>query len=35
LEQKQYEYIIGARIKNETKKIKEKILSLELHNGES
>jgi hypothetical protein len=33
LEDNQYEYIIGARIKNETEKIKEKILSLNLTNG--
>lgn len=32
---KNYEFILGARIKNETKKIKEKILSLKLNNGES
>lgn len=32
---KDYEFILGARIKNETKRIKEKILSLELKNGES
>lgn len=32
---KDYGFIIGARIKNETKKIKEKILSLELRSGES
>lgn len=32
---KDYEFILGARIKNETKKIKEKILSLNLKNGES
>jgi len=28
-----YKYILGARIKNETEKIKEKILSLDLKNG--
>lgn len=32
---KQYKFILGARIKNETKKTKEKILALELKNGES
>ena len=32
---KQYEFILGARIKNESKSIKEKILSLKLKNGES
>ena len=32
---KKYEFIIGARIKNETKKIKNKILSLKLKHGES
>ncbi|MBK5209218.1 MAG: hypothetical protein JJE44_06910, partial [Flavobacteriaceae bacterium] len=31
---KNYEFILGARIKNETKKIKEKIFSLKLNNGE-
>ena len=35
LQTKQYEFILGARIKNESKKIKEKILSLTLKNGES
>jgi transposase len=30
-----YEFILGARIKNESKAIKEKILSLRLNNGES
>jgi len=30
-----YEFILGARIKNERKAIKEKILSLRLKNGES
>ena len=32
---KGYEFILGARIKNETEKIKEKILSLKLKNGET
>jgi transposase len=32
---KEYEFILGARIKNESKPIKEKILSLRLKNGES
>ncbi len=35
LEEKKYQYILGARIKNENKLIKEKILSLELTNGQS
>lgn len=35
LQIKQYEFIIGARIKNESKAIKEKILALSLKNGES
>lgn len=35
LQTKNYEFILGARIKNENKKIKEKILSLKLKNGES
>jgi transposase len=35
LKTKGYEFILGARIKNENKKIKEKILSLALKNGES
>jgi transposase len=30
-----YEYILGARIKNESKSIKQKILQLKLKNGES
>jgi transposase len=33
LEDNGYEYIIGARIKNETDRIKQKILSLDLKNG--
>lgn len=35
LEQKEYEFIIGARIKNEKELIKKKILSLNLRNGQS
>jgi hypothetical protein len=35
LQMKQYEFILGARIKNESTKIKEQILSLSLKNGES
>ncbi len=35
LKSKGYEFILGARIKNENKEIKEKILSLKLNNGES
>ena len=35
LESKGYEFILGARIKNEEQKIKDKILALELENGES
>jgi transposase len=35
LQAKSYEFILGARIKNESKAIKEKILSLELKNGQS
>ncbi len=34
LQNKGYEYILGARIKNETKTIKEKILGAELKNGQ-
>lgn len=34
LEQKQYQYIIGARLKNEPQKIKQKILAKPLTNGE-
>lgn len=30
-----YQYILGARIKNECKEVKEKILSLKLENGKS
>lgn len=35
LHQKNYEFILGARIKNESQPIKEKILALKLKNGES
>ncbi len=35
LQEKGYEFILGARIKNESNEIKEKILSLKLKNGES
>lgn len=35
LQEKGYEFILGARIKNETNSIKEKILALDLNNGES
>lgn len=35
LKEKQYEFILGARIKSESKLIKEKILVLNLKNGES
>jgi transposase len=35
LQGKGYEFILGARIKNENKTIKEKILSLKLTNGQS
>lgn len=35
LEERSYQYILGARIKNESKAIKEKILSLNLENGQS
>ncbi len=35
LQNKGYEFILGARIKNETQSIKEKILELNLKNGES
>jgi transposase len=34
LEEKQYKYIIGARIKNESKLVKEKILETKLKDGE-
>jgi transposase len=35
LEEKNYEYIIGARIKNEPEKIKQKILEKKLSDGET
>ena len=35
LSAKNYEFILGARIKNETKSVKNKILALKLNNGES
>lgn len=35
LQTKGYEFILGARIKNENKTLKEKILNLKLKNGES
>ena len=35
LQERGYEFILGARIKNENKEIKNKILSLNLKNGES
>ncbi len=35
LQQKDYEFILGARIKNENQQLKNKILSLKLKNGES
>ena len=35
LQEKGYEFVLGARIKNEANKIKEKILALDLDNGES
>lgn len=35
LQAKKYEYILGARIKNETDLIKQNILQLKLNNGES
>jgi len=35
LKSKKYEFILGARIKNESESIKKKILSLELKNGQS
>lgn len=35
LQRKKYEFILGGKIKNEAKKIKEKVLSLNLKNGES
>lgn len=35
LQQKRYQYILGARIKNESKVLKDKILTLSLSDGES
>lgn len=35
LKEKNYEFILGARIKNESQSMKEKILALRLKNGES
>jgi transposase len=35
LQSKNYEYILGARIKNESQEVKDKILTLKLKNGES
>jgi len=35
LKQKAYQYIIGARIKNESAAIRNRILSFEFDNGES
>lgn len=35
LQGKKYEFILGARIKNETQKMKDEILSLKLNHGES
>ena len=35
LQTKQYQYILGARIKNESQSIKEQILALKLKNGQS
>ena len=35
LQEKKYEFILGARIKSESKSIKEKVLALRLKNGES
>lgn len=35
LKEKNYEFILGARIKNESQSIKKKILALKLKNGES
>lgn len=35
LQEKEYEFILGARIRNETESIKKKILALSLKNGES
>jgi len=35
LQNKGYEFILGARLKNETEQVKNKILSLRLENGQS
>jgi transposase len=35
LQEKQYQYILGARIKNESEALKKKILDLKLPNGQS
>jgi len=35
LQNRQYEYILGARIKNESQQLKNKILSIEFENGQS
>lgn len=35
LQAKNYEFILGARVKSESKSVKEKIIALELKNGES
>ena len=35
LQEKQYEFILGARIKNESRTMQEKILALQLTNGQS
>lgn len=35
LQEEKYEFILGARIKNETEEIKQKILALNLTNGQS
>jgi transposase len=35
LQDKGYEFILGARIKNETEQVKKKILALKLENGQS
>ncbi len=35
LQQKKYQYILGARIKNESKVLKDKILAMSLSDGES
>ena len=34
LQEQEYQYILGARIKNETKKVKEKILETKLEDGQ-